>query len=149
MITTEEAKSHGDITGPGSIKRKLSSTGRQIVSIVLAVLLAASGALIMAPAASAATNRCPAFVTWEDWIGGARVHAYVDFRASDICNGRHVKKAYIRIMRSCGPGVDTGRKYTATARADTDSQLYSVSEVVFDSVVWRCNTNTYYGYEYF
>src|SRR6266567_1051006 len=35
---------------------------------------------------TAAATRCPAFVTWEDW-GGSRVHAYVDFHPSDLCNG--------------------------------------------------------------
>lgn len=51
---------------------------------------------------AAAATRCPAFVKWEDW-GGARWHAYVDFRPSDLCDGRHVKRAYVRLIRECGP----------------------------------------------
>ena len=101
-----------------------------------------------AMAATATTTRCPAFVTWEDW-GGARVHAYVDFRASDLCNGLHVKKAYVRLIRQCGPYYDTGRIYTYTASSIYDTTLYSVSAWIFDSPIWSCNTNTYYGYEYF
>ena len=63
-------------------------------------------------AAAAAATRCPAFVKWQDWWGGARWHAYVDFHPSDWCNGRHVKRAYVRLIRRCGPYYDTGRIYT-------------------------------------
>ena len=98
---------------------------------------------------AAATYRCPAFVTWQDWLGGARVHAYVDFRPSDWCNGRHVKRAYIRLIRQCGPYYDTGRIYTYTAGSSASTSLYSVSAWIFDSVLWGCTTYTYYGYEYF
>lgn len=93
-------------------------------------------------------TRCPAFVSWEDW-GGSRVHAYVDFRASDLCNGQHVKMAYVRLIRQCGPYFDTGQIYTYTAGSTSDTQLYSVSAWIFDSPIWSCNTNTYYGYDYF
>jgi hypothetical protein len=97
----------------------------------------------------AAATRCPAFVTWQDWLGGARVHAYVDFRPSDWCNGRHVKRAYIRFTRPCGPYLDTGRIYTATASSPSDTRLYSYQRWVWDSVRWSCTTYTNYGYEYF
>lgn len=80
---------------------------------------------VMASSAVAST-RCPAFVSWEDW-GGSRVHAYVDFRPSDLCNGRHVKVAYVRLIRQCGPYFDTGRLYTYTASSASDSRLYSIS----------------------
>ena len=98
--------------------------------------------------AAATATRCPAFVSWEDW-GGSRVHAYVDFRASDLCNGRHVRKAYVRLIRQCGPYFDTGRIYTYTASSPSDSALHYISAWIFDSPLWWCNTNTYYGYEYF
>jgi hypothetical protein len=105
---------------------------------------------VVVPAAPAnAASRCPAFVTWQDWIGGARVHAYVDFRPSDTCNGRHVKKAYVRLIRRCGPSYDTGRLYTYTASSPTDTRLFSMSAWIFDSVLWGCRTDTLYGYEYF
>jgi hypothetical protein len=92
--------------------------------------------------------RCPAFASWEDW-GGARVHAYVDFRPNDLCNGRHVRAAYVRLIRQCGPYFDTGRIYTYTASSPYDTALYSVSAWILDSPLWWCNTNTYYGYDYF
>lgn len=60
---------------------------------------------------AAAATRCPAFKSWEDY-GGARVHAYVDFHPSDLCNGRHVKRAYVHLIRQCGPYYDSGRIYT-------------------------------------
>ena len=104
--------------------------------------------LMLLGAMATTTTRCPAFVTWEDW-GGTRVHAYVDFRASDLCNGLHVKRAYVRLIRQCGPYYDTGRIYTYTASSAYDTTLYSVSAWIFDSPIWSCNTNTYYGYEYF
>ena len=103
------------------------------------------GSAIVTPA----TARCPAFVTWEDWLGGARVHGYVDFHPSDTCNGRHVKDAYVRLVRQCGPYYDTGRLYTYTAGSSSDTALYSVSAWIFDSLLWGCNTNVYYGYNYF
>jgi hypothetical protein len=115
----------------------------------LSMVAGASAVRVPAHATRTATNRCPAFVTWEDWLGGARVHAYVDFHPSDWCNGRHVKDAYIRITRSCGPAYDSGRIYTATASSPNDTRLYSVSKVAFDSVLWGCQTNTNYWYDYF
>ena len=95
-----------------------------------------------------ATTRCPAFVSWEDW-GGSRVHAYVDFHPSDLCNGQHVKRAYVRLVRQCGPYYDTGRLYTYTASSTSDTRLFSVSAWIYDSIIWSCNTNTYYGFDYF
>lgn len=98
--------------------------------------------------AAATVTRCPAFSSWEDW-GGARVHASVAFAASDLCNGRHVKAAYVRLIRQCGPYYDTGRIYTDTASSTSDTQMRGVSVWIFDSPIWWCNTNTYYGYDYF
>ena len=129
-------------------------------SRALLALLAVAGSLSLAATASvaarvpsksmaAATNRCPAFVHWEDWLGGVRVHAYVDFHPSDLCNGRHVEDAYVHITRSCGPAFDSGRIYTARASSPSDTRLYSVSKVAFDSLLSGCRTNTNYGYDYF
>jgi|GEM_PF-3142540 len=129
--------------GPGAVSSQYLSTyvdrGRSSGSQPML-----SGAMTAATAAT----RCPAFVTWEDW-GGSRVHAYVDFHPSDLCNGQHVKRAYVRLVRQCGPYYDTGRIYTYTAGSTSDTRLYSVSVWIYDSVIWSCNTNTYYGYEYF
>lgn len=116
--------------------------------LVIALLMASS-AIIVTPASAQAATRCPAFSSWEDWIGGARVHAYVDFRASDTCNGRHVKRAYVRLIRTCGPYLDSGRLYTSTASSPSDTTLRSVSAWIFDSVLWKCTTNAYYGYDTF
>lgn len=105
--------------------------------------------LVPVGSVTTSTSRCPAFKSWEDWIGGARVHAYVDFHPSDLCNGKHVKAAYVRLIRQCGPYYDSGRKYTYTASSPTDTRLYSVEAWILDSIIWSCNTNTYYGYDYF
>lgn len=117
--------------------------------VTLIMLAAAALPFVGAQSAQAVTYRCPAFVHWEDWVGGARVHAYVDFHPSDVCSGRHVKDAYVHIVRQCGPYYDPGRWYTATAGSPSDTRLYSVSGWIFDSVIWGCNTNTYYAYDYF
>jgi hypothetical protein len=101
------------------------------------------------PSSAPAANHCPAFAHWEDWLGGVRVHGYVSFRPSDTCNGRHVKRAYIHIIRKCGPYRDFGRWYTQTATSQSDKRLFKVSGWVFDSLVSHCNTNVYYGYSYF
>lgn len=105
--------------------------------------------LMLSGTAAAAATRCPAFVSWEDGPGGARVHAYVDFHPSDLCNGRHVKRAYVRLIRQCGPYYDTGRIYTYTATSASDTRLYSVSAWILDSPLWGCVTTTKYDYSYF
>lgn len=99
--------------------------------------------------ATTSATRCPVFSSWEDWWGGARVHASVVFSPSDLCNGHHVKAAYVRLIRRCGPYFDTGRIYTYTASSTSDTRLYSVSAWIFDSPVWGCVTATNYGYDYF
>lgn len=99
--------------------------------------------------AATTTSRCPAFASWEDWWGGARVHASINFHPSDLCNGRHVKAAYVRLIRQCGPYFDTGRIYTYTASSISDTRLYSVSAWIFDSPLWGCVTSAKYGYDYF
>jgi hypothetical protein len=101
------------------------------------------------PLPAPAANHCPAFVHWEDWLGGVRVHGYVSFRPSDTCNGRHVKSAYIHIIRTCGPYRDFGRWYTQTATSQSDNRLFKVSGWAFDSLISHCNTNVTYGYSYF
>lgn len=101
------------------------------------------------PLPAPAANHCPAFKHWEDWLGGVRVHGYVSFRPSDTCNGRHVKSAYIHIVRSCGPYLDFGRWYTQTATSQSDNRLFSVSGWAFDSLISHCNTNVSYDYRYF
>jgi hypothetical protein len=116
---------------------------------VAAVTIGCLAGVVQAKSAVTVTNRCPAFVTWEDWLGGARVHAYVDFHPSDLCYGRHVKRAYVRIWRTCWPAYDSGRVYTPTASSPSDTRLYSVSKVAFDSPRWGCKTNTNYDYETF
>jgi hypothetical protein len=98
---------------------------------------------------SPSANHCPAFAHWEDWLGGVRVHGYVSFRPSDTCNGRHVKRAYIHIIRTCGPYRDFGRWYTQTATSQSDNRLFKVSGWAFDSLISHCNTNVTYDYSYF
>jgi hypothetical protein len=123
--------------------------GRRLLASIMAVF-ALTGVVVAAGVspAAAATYRCPAFVSWEDY-GGARVHAYVDFHPSDVCNGRHVKRAYVSLTRTCGPYYYTGHIYTYTAGSTSDTRLYSVSAWIWDSALWSCNTNTNYGYDYF
>jgi hypothetical protein len=117
--------------------------------MALVTLSAAVVPFVGAQSAQAATDRCPAFVSWEDWVGGARVHAYVDFHPSDLCYGRHVKRAYVHLVRKCGTSYDPGRDYTYTAGSPSDTRLFSVSSWIFDSPLWWCNTTANYGWEYF
>lgn len=121
---------------------------RMFARVAMTLLLVVPVGIVATPGVAGAATRCPAFVTWQDW-GGSRVHAYVDFRASDTCNGRHIRRAYVRLIRQCGPYYDTGRIYTNTASSPFDARLFSVSAWIFDSAIWSCNTNTYYGYDYF
>src|SRR5689334_18489813 len=97
----------------------------------LTAAVAAGAAPVQSKVVAAAATRCPAFVHWEDWPKGffaTRVHAYVDFHPSDLCNGRHVKDAFVHIWRTCRPAYDSGRIYTAKASSPSDTRLYSVSK---------------------
>jgi hypothetical protein len=122
---------------------------RRLLGVLLTALLTSTFLVVLAPTQAQAATKCPAFSSWEDWIGGARVHASVSFRASDICNGKHVKNAYVRLIRQCGPYLDTGRIYTSTAPSASNTALRSASVWIFDSVLWNCTTRAYYGYNYF
>lgn len=141
---------YGDasLAAPKLKQPEAGSVSSKYLSAYVERNLSSGQQLKLSGTAAAAVTRCPAFVSWEDW-GGTRVHAYVDFHPSDLCNGRHVKAAYVRLIRQCGPYFDTGRIYTYTASSPSDTQLYTVSAWIFDSPIWSCNTNTYYGYDYF
>jgi hypothetical protein len=127
---------------------------RKLAAIAIVVATTTATLLVAGQAPASAADGCAdsvnSFRTWEDWIGGARVHASAKFQPSHTCSdGRHVKKAYVRIVRQCGPKKDTGRVYSQTASSSRDTTTYTVSAWIFDSVLWGCQTNTYYGFEYF
>lgn len=138
-----------DTVAPSTVSTPKPSRFRKFLVLVVACVSLPVGTSIITPSTAAAASRCPAFVSWQDWFGGARVHAYVDFRASDVCAGQHVRRAYVTIVRECGPYFSTGRIYTSTATSTSNTALRSVSAWIFDSVLWKCVTRTYYGYEYF
>lgn len=146
----------GGLLPPGAAVLSVRHAGRKdgqrgrIAATFTVLFLSLMGLVgLPAPQAQAASYRCPAFVTWQDWVGGARVHAYVDFRSSDICQGRHVRTTYVRLIRRCGPAYDTGRLYTSSGSWAGDGTLRSTSVWIFDSPWWGCRTDTYYGYELF
>jgi hypothetical protein len=122
---------------------------RRLFGVLLTALLTSTFLIVLAPTQAQAATACPAFSHWEDWIGGARVHASVSFRASNTCNGKHVKNAYVRVIRECGPYLDSGRIYTSNAPNSSDTALRSASVWIFDSVLWNCTTRAYYGYNTF
>lgn len=93
-------------------------------------------------------NRCPTVTKWET-LWGAQWHATVDFRPSDLCNGRNVKRAYVRLKQYCWPYNDSGRVYTATASSPRDSRVYRAYTWVWDSPNWGCITEDFFGYELF
>lgn len=122
---------------------------KELRKLVLVVgLIAGATIFVGASPASATTYACPRFTSYEDWLGGARVHAQVSFRASDVCNGRHVRQAWVRIWRTCWPSVDS-TKYTSVASSTSDGSVRSTSLVLFDSPVWSCVTHAGYSYRTF
>jgi hypothetical protein len=132
----------------------VSRAGPGKLRAILIVMLLTTGLLTVSAAPASAVGGCPYgvnyFSTWEDWLGGARVHAYVQFQGNQRCpDGRYVRRAYVRIIRQCGPYLDTGRIYTSSASSRYDSTRRSVHVWIFDSLLWSCQTNTYYGFEYF
>ena len=77
-------------------------------------------------------HAAPRFHAWEDGPGGIRHHAAVTFRASDLHNGRHVKRVYVRLERSnCWlyPDGDTGQVVSVSARSPRDTTTYRVERL--------------------
>lgn len=134
---------------PGKRQNLFKSTSAAVVTFaIIASCLLASPSLALA--AGGCSDSVNSSRTWEDWLGGARVHASAQFQPTHTCSdGRHVKRAYVRIVRECGPHFDTGRYYSDTASSPQDTTTFSVNRWIFDSVLWGCQTNTYYGFEYF
>lgn len=94
-------------------------------------------------------NRCPRFMQW-DTQHGFRWNVSVEFRATDLCEGRHVKRAYVRLINRCPVGsFDTGRVYTRYAVSPNDTRLYKVKKTKYDSLLPNCDTEPRFGYEFF
>lgn len=89
---------------------------------------------------------------WQDGLGHIHHHAYASFRASDLHNGRHVKRVYVRITRiDCfgWPDADTQKRFSASASSPTDSRTYSIYTDLYDSPNFGCPMRSYWGVEYF
>lgn len=109
---------------------------------VLLCCLAFSG-----PAVADSTNYGK---TWQT-KAGARIHGYVQFKASHVYHSKHVKRGYVRLSRKAGPALDTGRIYTSTASSKKDSATRKKQKDVWDSPLWGDShtTHFYYGFSYF
>lgn len=96
-------------------------------------------------------ERCPAFRSWQDKVGGAQVHAKVTFRPSDVCRGRHVKSAYIRLrLTDCRGWPDTDKRVdTPVATSRTDTSEYKAEGHILDSPFPGCTARANYDFEYF
>lgn len=96
-------------------------------------------------------ERCPEFHSWENKLGGVQVHASVSFRASDTCQGRHVRRAWVHVSRpNCRfvPGKDVW-SYTSAASSAFDSTRRTAEAWLFDSLFPGCTTKTGYDVENF
>lgn len=127
-----------------------STHNRRGRALLLSVTTLVASALVAvgpsAPTAQAATDRCPVGSVWESGIGGAWVNARIEFRATDICNGAHVTRAYVRIIRRCGPYKDSGRQYVYASSVN-DSSLRWIQIGMGDSILWWCQTDGFYGWD--
>lgn len=134
----------------GNASRGLKAASRGIHAFNLAVATLATSTLVAlaspATEAHAANYLCPRGSVWESGIGGAWVNARIEFRATDICNGVHVTRAYVRIVRQCGPYKDSGRQYVYASSVN-DSTLRWIQIGMGDSILWWCQTNGYYGWD--
>lgn len=119
------------------------------LAATMSVLLSLGVVPLTASPADAKTNVCPKFIYWQDWLGGVRWHASISFRASDLCEGRHVKRAAVRLYRECWPSMDSGMVWTSDATSVNDTAVRTVSIVRFDSLVPGCNTRKAFMYNYF
>lgn len=95
----------------------------------------------------------PYFKAWQDGPGHIHHHAYVTFKASDLHNGRHVKRVYVRIQRQdcwLWPDGDTGQVLSASAKSPSDTTTYKVYTHLYDSPNFYCPMRSYWGVaEYF
>jgi len=99
------------------------------------------------------TYAAPYFYSWQDGLGNIHHHAYVTFKASDLHNGRHVKKVYVRIQRqNCWlyPDNDTGQVFSVSASSPSDTTTYKVETDLYDSPNFKCPMSSNWGVaEYF
>lgn len=139
-------------------------TGRSrglVVGLVLAFLLSAgAGAVIGTPESAEAHspwvykhhNRCPHFYSYQHGWGGIYTTAGINFQPDDLCNGRHVKQAWVRVYQTgpawrCWPHSDSGRRYTSrSSHPHTEVWHWAHIQSVKDSVQWGCSLKAHYNY---
>jgi hypothetical protein len=112
------------------------------------VLVLTPFGIALTPQVASAATRCPQVYNWQDW-GGSRVHIKVEFRAADLCNGRHVKRVYVKLWRTCWPAVDTGWIASPTASSPSSTTTLNAYKMVYDSPNWGCNTRSGWDWTYF
>ena len=99
-------------------------------------------------------SRCPHVYDYQHGWGGIYTTTGMNFRSSDICNGRHVKQGYVRVKQTgpkwrCQPWRDSSRRYTGTTSAHNDSWNWAHIGSVQDATLWGCSLGTYYDWWYY
>lgn len=148
--------SGGQSTSPPGTRPSMTA----ILAVMLGLATFGVGAFAASPATAGAhgyghNNRCPHVYSYQHGWGGLYTTAGVNFQADDLCNGRHVKRAYVRVQQSgpkwrCQPWSDTGRVYTGTAGSShEDRWRWSHVSSVVDSSLWGCTLTVWRNWEYF
>lgn len=80
-------------------------------------------------------------------MGGAKIHGYVQIKASHNDGGRHARRGCYKFTRKSGPYLDTGWLCTASASSPRDSRLLHRSSWVWDSPLWGDAYVTRFNYK--
>jgi len=89
-------------------------------------------------------NICPHKEDWQTKLGFV-AHVKVSFRASDLCNGQHIKQVYVHLHNSCPLQGDRGRAYSFEAASPWDTTLYTIEDSIVDSVIPNCDVISNWG----
>lgn len=121
---------------------------RGIVGLIVVLMGGLLSLVLLAPPGNA--DSVDYAKTWQTKFG-ARIHGYIQFRASHVYQRKHVKRAYVRLTREAGPSLDTGRAYTSTAPSRRNSRLRYRQKDVWDSPLWgdKFVTHFYHGFQFF
>lgn len=132
----------GGLSGPGPQRILLRAS--------LALLFFVPIVVGVSPPAVEAATKCPYLHTWEAGPGGLFHHARVTFRPIDVCKGKHVKRAAVKMYNKC-LGWNSGWVWTTTAKSPKIISTYSREISHRDSLRSgeECTMQVRYTWDYF
>lgn len=148
IVNNDETRRHGP-----------SSWITLLLTAVLGIAAVGVGAFAATPSTAEAhspwvyrhNNRCPHFYSYQHGPGGLFTTAGVNFQPDDLCNGTHVKQAWVRVYQSgpawrCQPHADSGKVYTGRSSNPHTERWHWAEATRADSVTPRCSIRAHYNY---